>query len=433
MKQPLQIHPQRALHRPQPAVHLRLHPAAARSRSSACNTVEHGGLKVYTTIDLKQAAAGRATRSTPTTAAPCSTRSPAAALASVDPTNGHILAIASSATYDQTKFDFPVQAERQTGSAFKVFALMTLIHDYDGNPEPDLLHLEVPAAPDGYPLDPTWSVHTAEDTYQGTINITKATTVSDNTVFAQLAADEGYGQARRDRPRDGHHLPAGRIPGRGDRRPAGSAARCSRWPTPTPRWPTAAPTSPADDPQQGRVPRRQGRQPRRSPGTRVFSDGEAYAGTQVLKTVIQERHRHRRQLRLPRRRQDRHGREPGQRLVRRLHAQAVDRGVGRLPAGQHPDGFRRLRRDAGRADLARLHAARLSAATAATSRRPTTHFTGTAFTGPHSSARSPSPTRPARRSGPGAYNNPAAATPSRRPKTDAAGSDHHDPVRWLAA
>jgi penicillin-binding protein 1A len=42
------------------------------------------------------------------------------------------------------------------------------------------------------PEDPTWSVHTAELTYQGHINITKATVDSDNTVFAQLAADLGW-------------------------------------------------------------------------------------------------------------------------------------------------------------------------------------------------------------------------------------------------
>jgi penicillin-binding protein 1A len=35
-------------------------------------------------------------------------------------------------------------------------------------------------------------VHTAEESYQGTINVTKATIVSDNTVYAQLAADLGW-------------------------------------------------------------------------------------------------------------------------------------------------------------------------------------------------------------------------------------------------
>ena len=35
-------------------------------------------------------------------------------------------------------------------------------------------------------------MHTAEETYQGKINVTRATIVSDNTVYAQLAADLGW-------------------------------------------------------------------------------------------------------------------------------------------------------------------------------------------------------------------------------------------------
>ena len=58
--------------------------------------------------------------------------------------------------------------------------------------------------------DPTWSVHTAELSYQGNISITKATIVSDNTVFAQLAADLGWGKLDSDGACDGHHLAAGR-------------------------------------------------------------------------------------------------------------------------------------------------------------------------------------------------------------------------------
>ena len=96
-----------------------------------------GGLKIYTTIDLRKQAAGRARRSSttsrrwPSRAAP---GSPRPGWRRVDPSNGHILAIASSANYSQTKFDYPTQAHRQPGSSFKVFALMTLIHDYDGDP-----------------------------------------------------------------------------------------------------------------------------------------------------------------------------------------------------------------------------------------------------------------------------------------------------------
>jgi penicillin-binding protein 1A len=113
---------------------------------------------------------------------------PAAGLASIDPSNGHILAIASSSSYSQTRFDYATQAHRQPGSSFKVFVLMTLIHDFDGDPNQTFYNSHFLAA--GWlPGYPDYSVHTAEDTYQGNISITKATILSDNTVFAQLDSD----------------------------------------------------------------------------------------------------------------------------------------------------------------------------------------------------------------------------------------------------
>jgi penicillin-binding protein 1A len=151
-------------------------------------TVANGGLKVYTTVDLKKQLAAQ--EAVDQQGGPILDNQPAAGLASVDPSNGHIVALASSAKYDQTKFFYPVQALRQTGSAFKVFALMTLIHDYDG--DPNSTYYTSKALPAGWlPSEPSWSVHTAEETYQGTINLTHATTISDNTVFAQLVADLG--------------------------------------------------------------------------------------------------------------------------------------------------------------------------------------------------------------------------------------------------
>jgi penicillin-binding protein 1A len=152
--------------------------------------VEDGGLKVYTTLDMKRQEEAQAAIDDHEGGAVLDDQ-PAAALASTDPVTGHIVALASSATYDQTKYFYPVQAERQTGSAFKVFALMTLIHDYDG--DPGQTYYTSKFLPAGWePADPNWSVHTAEETYQGTISVTKATTISDNTVFAQLAADLGW-------------------------------------------------------------------------------------------------------------------------------------------------------------------------------------------------------------------------------------------------
>jgi penicillin-binding protein 1A len=153
-------------------------------------TVENGGLKVYTTLDMQRQQEAQAAIDSHEGGSVLDNQ-PAAALTSIDPTNGHIVAMANSSTYDQTKYNFAADAQRQPGSSFKVFALMTLIHDYNGDPS-QTFYTSKFLQPGWLPADPTWSVHTAEETYQGTISVAKATTVSDNTVFAQLAADVGW-------------------------------------------------------------------------------------------------------------------------------------------------------------------------------------------------------------------------------------------------
>jgi penicillin-binding protein 1A len=151
-----------------------------------CPQVTQGGLKIYTTINLQDEAEAK-TSLDDHEGGP---GQPAAALVSINPDNGEIVAMATTSSYGQSSFDYATQAERQTGSAFKVFALMTLIHDDDGNP--NSTYYESKLLPAGWlPGYPDYYVHTAEDSYQGDINITKATILSDNTVFAQLAQDLG--------------------------------------------------------------------------------------------------------------------------------------------------------------------------------------------------------------------------------------------------
>lgn len=160
-----------------------------------CSAVSNGGLKVYTTINLQMQQQAR-TAILAHQGGTILDNQPAAALATVDPNTGHILALAQSAPFGskkftQTNFDYPVNAHRQPGSSFKVFALMTLIHAYDGDPAQTYYTSQF--LPAGWlPADPTWSVHTAEGTYVGRINLTQATIASDNTVFVQLAADLGW-------------------------------------------------------------------------------------------------------------------------------------------------------------------------------------------------------------------------------------------------
>jgi penicillin-binding protein 1A len=167
------------------------HDLCGKTPVGRCPAIQQGGLKIYSTIDLrKEAIAQQAIDDHASLLAGEGGPGVAAALASVNPANGHIEAIANSSTYNQTTFDYATQADRQTGSAFKVFALMTLIHDFHASPD-STYYTSKPLAAGWLPEAPAWSVHTDTNSYNGTINLTKATIVSDNTVYAQLVADEG--------------------------------------------------------------------------------------------------------------------------------------------------------------------------------------------------------------------------------------------------
>ncbi|HEY1284539.1 MAG TPA: transglycosylase domain-containing protein [Solirubrobacterales bacterium] len=147
-------------------------------------TVRKGGLRVYTTIDPELQRIGlEAMRS----ALPYS-EDPSSALVSVDPRTGYIRAMVSSSNYEQSQFNLAAQGHRQPGSTFKAFVLTTAIKQgidpystyYTSKP----LDLDLPRW--GH-----WEVHTADEGYQGTINLQQATVASDNTVFAQLDLDVG--------------------------------------------------------------------------------------------------------------------------------------------------------------------------------------------------------------------------------------------------
>jgi penicillin-binding protein 1A len=148
------------------------------------NAVRRGGLEVWTTIDLDLQRVGlEAMRS----ALPYST-DPSSALVSIDPRNGHVRAMVSSANYAESQFNLAAQGRRQPGSTFKAFVLTTAIKQgidpystyYTSKP----LDLDLPHW--GH-----WEVSTADEGYQGTVNLQQATVSSDNTVFAQLDLDVG--------------------------------------------------------------------------------------------------------------------------------------------------------------------------------------------------------------------------------------------------
>jgi penicillin-binding protein 1A len=151
--------------------------------------VEQGGLKVYTTINLEFQELARQAIAEHTWAS-----GPSAALATVDPANGHILAMASSATYGQTVFNYATQSHRQPGSTFKVIDLMAAVRE---GIDPDTTYYTSRHLTPGWlPEAPTWEVQTDSRSYAGSISLANALPASDNTVFAQLSADIGPDKIR---------------------------------------------------------------------------------------------------------------------------------------------------------------------------------------------------------------------------------------------
>ncbi len=289
-------------------------------------TVEQGGLKVYTTIDLhKQQHARQAILANEGRPG-----DPAAALVNIDPSNGHILAMATSSTYNQTNFDYATQSHRQTGSAFKVFVLMTLIHDYHGDPNQTYYNSQRAAAGLAARLS---DLPRADRRAQ---------------LSGQHQHDQGDDAVRQHRVR----------PARRRRRTRTKVAAMAH---------AMGITSHLDGiPAEGIGGLRIGVSPLEMADAyaTLANGGDHIAPTAITKVVFPDgsvvnlgdpheearvqlrrgvrgrpgpedrdpvRHRHRGQLRLPGRREDRHDEQLHRRLVRRLHASAGHGGVGRLP------------------------------------------------------------------------------------------------------
>jgi penicillin-binding protein 1A len=151
------------------------------------NTVRNGGLKAYTTIDPKLQEYAQAAVDSCGVCYP--EGGPAAALASVNPENGEIVALASTQEHSaDSQFNYAWQAHRQPGSSFKTFVLTTAIKQgvdpystyYDGTSPKTL---EIPGGG-------TWTVNNAEPGL-GSMSLAEATWNSVNVVFAQLDLDVG--------------------------------------------------------------------------------------------------------------------------------------------------------------------------------------------------------------------------------------------------
>jgi penicillin-binding protein 1A len=155
-------------------------------RRYGLNTVEQGGLKVYTTINLNMQRQARAAIAQVLD----EPEDPASAIVTIDPHNGYIEAMAESESYDQSQYNLASQGHRQPGSTFKAIVLAdALARGVDPNSTYYVSHTLSPGWLSGYP---TYEVKTFENTSSDkSTNLVSATLASDNTVYAQLAADLG--------------------------------------------------------------------------------------------------------------------------------------------------------------------------------------------------------------------------------------------------
>jgi penicillin-binding protein 1A len=151
------------------------------------NTVRTGGLKAYTTIDPELQE--RAQEAVDGCSVCYPEGGPAAGLASIDPSTGEIVALASTEGYEsESEFNYAWQAHRQPGSSFKTYVLTTAIKQgvdpystYYSGTSPMTLSL---------PGGGTWTVNNDEPG-GGTMALSDATWNSINVVFAQLDLDVG--------------------------------------------------------------------------------------------------------------------------------------------------------------------------------------------------------------------------------------------------
>ena len=149
-------------------------------------TVERGGLKVYTTLNLHaQELAHKAIAEVLDEPG-----DPASAIVTIDPHNGDIETMAESESYEQSQFNLASEGHRQPGSTFKAIDLAdALSRGVDPNTTYYLSHTLYKG---WLAAEPNYEVHTFEGTsLNKSINLVQATLASDNTVYAQLAADLG--------------------------------------------------------------------------------------------------------------------------------------------------------------------------------------------------------------------------------------------------
>ncbi len=152
-----------------------------------------GGLKITSTLDLdlqeaaESAVSGR-----------LSGLGPTASVVVIENGTGNVLAMVGGQDFDKAPFNLATNGQRQPGSSFKPFTLVTALKEGHSPNEtfesaPQQIPFEAHVRQNGKEkvIDDVFRVNNYDDNYLGTASILSATTYSDNSVYAQLGMEVG--------------------------------------------------------------------------------------------------------------------------------------------------------------------------------------------------------------------------------------------------
>jgi penicillin-binding protein 1A len=160
-----------------------------------------GGLRVQTTLDLgmqrrAEDAIGKWLGNPPW--------GPHASLVAIDNKTGEVRAMVGGTDYDRVPFNLATQGQRQPGSAFKPFVLATAIRRGISPGSTWTSRKQVIQVPDS---SERFTVNNYDDSYSGVSTLARATTFSDNAVYAQVGIKAGTRRVARTAVRMGIRTP----------------------------------------------------------------------------------------------------------------------------------------------------------------------------------------------------------------------------------
>jgi penicillin-binding protein 1A len=184
MAEPMVLQPKNKVYQPPPAPYFCDYIKNKIRQQYGDQLAFRGGLRIYTTIDLKLQNEAERTFMRLTEA----DSGPSAALACIDPRTGYVKALVGGKNYFQSQYDVAAEGHRQAGSSFKVFVLTAGIKSgMDGSETYDSSSPREITMADGT----KWVVRNYDGKGSGMMTVKDATIHSVNAVYAQMIMDIG--------------------------------------------------------------------------------------------------------------------------------------------------------------------------------------------------------------------------------------------------